>query len=331
MSFLKRLFSKQEKQTLDEGLEKSKSHVFSKLAKVFTGRRVVDEDLMDELEEAFITADVGVETTMRLLSRLRKRARFEAYVEMEELYGMMREEMAALFHEDNRATEAYSIPKGDHPHVILVVGVNGVGKTTSIGKLAHRFKSQGHEVILGAADTFRAAAIDQLKVWAERVGVPVVAQNMGADPASVAFDTLQSAVARKADVAIIDTAGRLHNKRGLMEELAKVRRVMDKVVPGAPHEVWLVLDGSTGQNAVEQAKQFIATTDVTGLIVTKLDGTAKGGVVLAISLQFNIPVRYIGVGEQLDNLQDFHLDEFLDSLLPERLEDGLDAAENPTE
>ena len=331
MSFLKRLFSKQEKQTLDEGLEKSKSHVFSKLAKVFTGRRVVDEALMDELEEAFITADVGVETTMRLLSRLRKRARFEAYMEMQDLYGMMREEMAALFHEDNRAPEGYSIPKSDQPHVILVVGVNGVGKTTSIGKLAHRYKSQGHEVILGAADTFRAAAIDQLKVWAERVGVPVVAQNMGADPASVAFDTLQSAVARKADVAIIDTAGRLHNKRGLMEELAKVRRVMDKVVPGAPHEVWLVLDGSTGQNAVEQAKQFLATTDVTGLIVTKLDGTAQGGVVLAISLQFNIPVRYIGVGEQLDNLQDFHLDEFLDSLLPERLEDGLDAAEGSAE
>lgn len=326
MSFLKRLFSKQEKQTLDEGLEKSKSHVFSKLAKVFTGRRVVDEALMDELEEALITADVGVETTMRLLSRLRKRARFEAYIEMEELYGMMREEMAALFHEDNRAPEGYTIPKSDQPHVILVVGVNGVGKTTSIGKLAHRYKSQGLEVVLGAADTFRAAAIDQLKVWAERVGVPVVAQNMGADPASVAFDTLQSAVARKADVAIIDTAGRLHNKRGLMEELGKVRRVMDKVVPGAPHEVWLVLDGSTGQNAVEQAKQFLATTDVTGLIITKLDGTAKGGVVLAISLQFNIPVRYIGVGEQLDNLQDFHLDEFVDSLLPERLEDGLDAA-----
>ena len=328
MSFLKRLFSKQEKQTLDEGLEKSKSHVFSKLAKVFTGRRVVDEALMDELEEAFIMADVGVETTMRLLSRLRKRARFEAYMEMEELYGMMREEMAALFHEDNRAPEGYAIPKhADGPHVILVVGVNGVGKTTSIGKLAQRYKSQGLSVVLGAADTFRAAAIDQLKVWAERVGVPIVAQGMGADPASVAFDTLQSAVARKADVAIIDTAGRLHNKRGLMEELGKVRRVMDKVVPGAPHEVWLVLDGSTGQNAVEQAKQFLATTDVTGLIVTKLDGTAKGGVVLAISLQFSIPVRYIGVGEKAEHLQDFHLDEFLDSLLPERLKDGLDSAQ----
>ena len=329
MSFLKRLFSKQEKETLDQGLEKSKSHVFSKLAKVFTGRRVVDEDLMDELEEAFITADVGVETTMRLLSRLRKRARFEAYMEMEELYGMMREEMAALFHEDNRSTAAYAIPKhAEGPHVILVVGVNGVGKTTSIGKLAQRYKDQGHSVILGAADTFRAAAIDQLKVWAERVGVPVVAQEMGSDPASVAFDTLQSAVARKADVAIIDTAGRLHNKRGLMEELGKVRRVMDKVVPGAPHEVWLVLDGSTGQNAVEQAKQFLETTDVTGLIVTKLDGTAKGGVVLAISLQFSIPVRYIGVGEKAEHLQDFNLDEFLDSLLPERLNDGLNAA-NP--
>ena len=329
MSFLKRLFSKQEKETLDQGLEKSKSHVFSKLAKVFTGRRVVDEELMDELEEAFITADVGVETTMRLLSRLRKRARFEAYMEMEELYGMMREEMAALFHEDNRSTEPYAIPKhAEGPHVILVVGVNGVGKTTSIGKLAQRYKEQGHSVILGAADTFRAAAIDQLKVWAERVGVPVVAKEMGSDPASVAFDTLQSAVARKADVAIIDTAGRLHNKRGLMEELGKVRRVMDKVVPGAPHEVWLVLDGSTGQNAVEQAKQFLATTDVSGLIVTKLDGTAKGGVVLAISLQFSIPVRYIGVGEKAEHLQDFHLDEFLDSLLPERLNDGLNAA-NP--
>lgn len=329
MSFLKKLFSKQDKATLDQGLEKSKSHVFSKLAKVFTGRRVVDEDLLEELEEALITADVGVETTMRLLSRLRKRARFEAYMEMEELYGIMREEMAALFHEDNRAPEGYTIPKhATGPHVILVVGVNGVGKTTSIGKLAHRYKSQGLEVILGAADTFRAAAIDQLKVWAERVGVPIVAQNMGADPASVAFDTLQSAIARKADVAIIDTAGRLHNKKGLMEELGKVRRVMDKVVPGAPHEVWLVLDGSTGQNAVEQARQFIATTDVTGLIVTKLDGTAKGGVVLAISLQFSIPVRYIGVGEKLDNLQDFHLEAFLDSLLPERLKDGLDAAQS---
>lgn len=329
MSFLKRLFSKQEKETLDHGLEKSKSHVFSKLAKVFTGRRVVDEELMDELEEAFITADVGVETTMRLLSRLRKRARFEAYMEMDELYGMMREEMAALFHEDNRSTEAYAIPKhADGPHVILVVGVNGVGKTTSIGKLAQRFKEQGHSVLLGAADTFRAAAIDQLKVWAERVGVPLVAQGMGADPASVAFDTLQSAVARKSDVVIIDTAGRLHNKRGLMEELAKVRRVMDKVVPGAPHEVWLVLDGSTGQNAVEQAKQFLATTDVTGLIVTKLDGTAKGGVVLAISLQFSIPVRYIGVGEKAEHLQDFILDEFLDSLLPERLSEGLDSTDS---
>lgn len=327
MSFLKRLFTKQDKEALNEGLEKSKSHVFTKLAKVFTGRRVVDEALLEELEEAFIMADVGVETTMRLLSRLRKRARFEAYMEMEELYGMMREEMAALFHEENRAPEGYVVPRhAEGPHVILVVGVNGVGKTTSIGKLAHRYKAQGLDVVLGAADTFRAAAIEQLKVWAERVGVPVVAQSMGADPASVAFDTLQSAVARKADVAIIDTAGRLHNKRGLMEELGKVKRVMDKVVPGAPHEVWLVLDGSTGQNAVEQARQFLATTDVTGLIVTKLDGTAKGGVVLAISLQFNIPVRYIGVGEKAENLQDFHLQEFLDSLLPERLKDGLDAA-----
>ncbi|MDG2210064.1 MAG: signal recognition particle-docking protein FtsY [Flavobacteriales bacterium] len=327
MSFFKKLFTGKKKETLDSGLEKSRTNVFQKLARVFTGSRRVDEDLMEELEEALISADVGVDTTMKVLGRLRKRARFEAYMEVEELYGMLREEMAGLFVEsDHVATnEAYELPKaeGENPCVIVVVGVNGVGKTTTIGKLAHRFKSQGKSVLLGAADTFRAAAIEQLQVWSERVKVPVIAQHMGADPASVAFDTLQAAISRGSEVVIIDTAGRMHNKRGLMEELTKIRRVMEKIVPGAPHEVLLVLDGSTGQNAVEQAKQFMAATEVTGLVLTKLDGTAKGGVVLAISDQLNIPVRFIGVGEKMEDLQDFHVLEFIDSLLPEKLSDGL--------
>ncbi|MDE0870920.1 MAG: signal recognition particle-docking protein FtsY [Flavobacteriales bacterium] len=327
MSFFKKLFTGKKKETLDSGLEKSRTNVFQKLARVFTGSRRVDEDLMEELEEALISADVGVDTTMKVLGRLRKRARFEAYMEVEELYGMLREEMAGLFVEsDHVATnEAYELPKaeGENPCVIVVVGVNGVGKTTTIGKLAHRFKSQGKSVLLGAADTFRAAAIEQLQVWSERVKVPIIAQHMGADPASVAFDTLQAAISRGSEVVIIDTAGRMHNKRGLMEELTKIRRVMEKIVPGAPHEVLLVLDGSTGQNAVEQAKQFMAATEVTGLVLTKLDGTAKGGVVLAISDQLHIPVRFIGVGEKMEDLQDFHVLEFIDSLLPEKLSDGL--------
>ena len=281
MSFFKRIFSGKQKESLDSGLEKSRSNVFQKLSKVFTGRRRVDEELMDDLEEALITADVGVDTTMKILDRLRKRARFEAYVEVQELYTMLREEIGGLFTEDAQDAAAANEPAPGQPRVIMVVGVNGVGKTTSIGKLAWRYKQAGKRVLLGAADTFRAAAIDQLKIWSERAGVDIIAQHMGADPAAVAFDTLEAAVARNSEVVIIDTAGRLHNKRGLMEELTKIRRVMDRIVPGAPHEVLLVLDGSTGQNAVEQAKQFTSATDVTGLVLTKLDGTAKGGVVLA--------------------------------------------------
>ena len=321
MGFFKKLFSGKQKESLDSGLEKSRTNVFQKLARVFTGKRKVDESLLEELEEALISADVGVDTTMKVLDRMRRRARFEAFVEVEELYQMLRDEIAGLFSEGAGASESttYQLPGAtpDFPTVIMVVGVNGVGKTTTIGKLAHRFKSEGHSVLLGAADTFRAAAIEQLEVWAGRAGVPIISQHMGADPAAVAFDTLQAAVSRKSDVVIIDTAGRLHNKRGLMEELTKIRRVMDKVVPGAPHEVLLVLDGSTGQNAVEQAKQFAQATDVSGLVLTKLDGTAKGGVVLAISDQLHIPVRFIGVGEKMEDLQDFHVLEFIDSLLPE--------------
>lgn len=316
MSFFKRIFSGKQKESLDNGLEKSRTSVFQKLSKVFTGRRRVDEDLLDELEEALITADVGVDTTMKILDRLRKRARFEAYAEVDELYTMLREEIGGLFSESDQPSAGVALPDSDHPQVIMVVGVNGVGKTTSIGKLAWRYKQAGKRVLLGAADTFRAAAIDQLKIWSERAGVDIIAQHMGADPAAVAFDTLEAAVARNSEVVIIDTAGRLHNKRGLMEELTKIRRVMDRIVPGAPHEVLLVLDGSTGQNAVEQAKHFTSATDVTGLVLTKLDGTAKGGVVLAISDQLSIPVRFIGIGEKMEDLQDFQVMEFIDSLLP---------------
>ena len=316
MSFFKRIFSGKQKESLDSGLEKSRSNVFQKLSKVFTGRRRVDEELMDDLEEALITADVGVDTTMKILDRLRKRARFEAYAEVQELYTMLREEIGGLFTEDAQGAATANEPAPGQPRVIMVVGVNGVGKTTSIGKLAWRYKQAGKRVLLGAADTFRAAAIDQLKIWSERAGVDIIAQHMGADPAAVAFDTLEAAVARNSEMVIIDTAGRLHNKRGLMEELTKIRRVMDRIVPGAPHEVLLVLDGSTGQNAVEQAKQFTSATDVTGLVLTKLDGTAKGGVVLAISDQLSIPVRFIGIGEKMEDLQDFEVIEFIDSLLP---------------
>jgi fused signal recognition particle receptor len=340
MGFFKRLFSKEEKKSLDQGLEKSKQSIFSKLARVFTGRRKIDEDLLDELEEALITADVGVDMTMRVLDRMRKRARVEAYVEVEELYSILREVIASIFEEKEGEGPAKAFLDGAAPgcgkangvpKVILVVGVNGVGKTTSIGKLAHRYKASGHSVLLGAADTFRAAAIDQLKIWGERVGVDVIAQQMGSDPASVAFDTLQASVARQSDVVIIDTAGRLHNKKGLMEELSKVRRVMDKIVPGAPHEVLLVLDGSTGQNALEQARQFTAATDVTGLVLTKLDGTAKGGAVLSIADSMHIPVRFIGVGEKMEHLQDFVAAEFIDSLLPESLAGDLASGNNASE
>ncbi|MEY5044122.1 MAG: signal recognition particle-docking protein FtsY [Bacteroidota bacterium] len=328
MSFFKRLFGSSEKKALDEGLQPTKKNVLTQLARVFTGRRKLDDDLMEELEEALITADVGVETTMRIIDRLRKRARWEAYLENQELYEMLREVLLDLFTDldaDGQAQPAPSgwegfHPTGQKPFVVMVVGVNGVGKTTTIGKLAHRFKQEGASVLLSAADTFRAAAIDQLQVWAQRVDVPIIAQKMGSDPASVAFDSLHAAVARGSDVVIVDTAGRLHNKRGLMEELTKIKRVMDKVVPGAPHEVLLVLDGSTGQNAIEQAKQFLEATEVTGLVITKLDGTAKGGVVLAIRNQLHIPVRFIGVGEKLGDLQDFDARAFIESLLPEKME-----------
>ena len=329
MSFFKRIFSSKKKESLDTGLEKTRTNVFQRLAKVFTGRRRVDEELMDDLEEALIIADVGVDTTMKILDRLRKRARFEAYVEVQELYEMLREEIAGLFSESEAGTlqdfDAGILDSSKGPKVIMVVGVNGVGKTTSIGKLAWRYKNEGKRVLLGASDTFRAAAIDQLKIWSERAGVDIIAQHMGADPASVAFDTLEAAVARNSEVVIVDTAGRLHNKKGLMEELTKIKRVMDKIVPDAPHEVLLVLDGSTGQNAVEQAKQFMAATEVSGLVLTKLDGTAKGGAVLAISDQLSIPVRFIGIGEKMEDLQDFDVIEFIDSLLPENWDESATA------
>jgi len=326
MSFFKRIFSGKKKESLDSGLEKTRTNVFQRLAKVFTGRRKVDEELMDDLEEALITADVGVDTANKILDRLRKRARFEAYMEVQELYEMLREEIAGLFSDSGARTlddfDKHILDSSQGPKVIMVVGVNGVGKTTSIGKLAWRYKNEGKKVLLGASDTFRAAAIDQLKIWSERAGVEIIAQHMGADPASVAFDALEAAVARDAEVVIVDTAGRLHNKKGLMEELTKIKRVMDKIVPGAPHEVLLVLDGSTGQNAVEQAKQFMAATEVSGLVLTKLDGTAKGGAVLAISDQLSIPVRFIGIGEKMEDLQDFDVIEFIDSLLPENWDES---------
>ena len=324
MGFFKRLFGQEKKESLDQGLAKSKQSVMERISRVFTGRRRIDDDLMDDLEEALILSDVGVDTTEAVLDRLRKRATWEAYVDQQELMTMLREEVLGLITRDEGSvvsdSTAYEVPRGNGPHVILIVGVNGVGKTTSIAKLAHRYKSQGLNVMLGAADTFRAAAVDQLKVWGQRVGVDVVSQGMGADPAAVAFDTLEAAVGRNADLVIVDTAGRLHNKVNLMNELGKIKRVMSKVVPEAPHEVWLVLDGSTGQNALEQAKRFTEVTDVTGLVLTKLDGTAKGGVVLAISDQLKVPVRFVGVGEKMEDLQEFHPMEFVDSLLPESLD-----------
>lgn len=327
MGFFNRLFGSEKKASLDQGLAKSKQGVMERISRVFTGKRRIDDDLLEDLEEALILSDVGVDTTEAILGRLRKRATWEAFVDQEELMTMLREEVLGLItkDEDRAWTEstAYRVPPNEgRPHVIMIVGVNGVGKTTSIAKLAHRYKSSGMKVMLGAADTFRAAAVDQLKVWGQRVGVEVVAQGMGSDPAAVAFDTLQSAVAQKADLVLIDTAGRLHNKVNLMTELGKIKRVMSKVVPDAPHEVWLVLDGSTGQNALEQAKRFTEVTDVTGLVLTKLDGTAKGGVVLAISDQLQVPVRFVGVGEQMGDLQEFHPMEFVDSLLPESFENN---------
>lgn len=327
MGFFNRLFGSEKKASLDQGLAKSKQGVMERISRVFTGKRRIDDDLLEDLEEALILSDVGVDTAEAILGRLRKRATWEAFVDQLELMTMLREEVLGLItkDEDRPWTEstAYRVPPNDgQPHVIMIVGVNGVGKTTSIAKLAHRYKSAGLKVMLGAADTFRAAAVDQLKVWGQRVGVEVVAQGMGSDPAAVAFDTLQSAMAQKADLVLIDTAGRLHNKVNLMSELGKIKRVMSKVVPEAPHEVWLVLDGSTGQNALEQAKRFTEVTEVTGLVLTKLDGTAKGGVVLAISDQLQVPVRFVGVGEQMGDLQEFHPMEFVDSLLPESFENN---------
>lgn len=314
MSFFKKIFSSEKKATLDKGLEKSKSSFFSKLGKAVAGKSKVDDGVLDNLEEVLVTSDVGVNTTLKIIDRIEARVSKDKYLGTEELNLILREEIAALLSETNSGdAKEFSVENTEKPHVIMVVGVNGAGKTTTIGKLAYQFKKQGMEVVLGAADTFRAAAIDQLQVWADRVDIPIVKQNMGSDPASVAFDTLQSAVSGNADVVIIDTAGRLHNKVNLMNELTKIKRVMQKVVPYAPHEILLVLDGSTGQNAFEQAKQFTAATEVNALAVTKLDGTAKGGVVIGISDQFQVPVKYIGVGEGIDDLQLFNKFEFVDS------------------
>ncbi|ADY28313.1 MULTISPECIES: signal recognition particle-docking protein FtsY [Cellulophaga] len=314
MSLFKNIFSSKKKESLDKGLEKSKSSFFSKLSKAVAGKTKVDDDVLDNLEEILVTSDVGVDTTLKIIDRIEARVSKDKYLGTDELNVILREEIAALLSETNTGNETeFVVPKGVKPYVIMVVGVNGVGKTTTIGKMAYQFKKQGLKVVLGAADTFRAAAIDQLQVWADRVDIPIVKQKMGSDPASVAFDTLSSAVTQNADVVIIDTAGRLHNKVNLMNELTKVKRVMHKVVDNTPHDVMLVLDGSTGQNAFEQAKQFTKATEVTSLAVTKLDGTAKGGVVIGISDQFQIPVKYIGVGEGIEDLQVFNKYEFVDS------------------
>ncbi|EIJ39557.1 signal recognition particle-docking protein FtsY [Galbibacter orientalis] len=314
MSFFKKIFSSEKKETLDKGLEKSKSSFLSKLGKAVAGKSKVDDEVLDNLEEVLVTSDVGVNTTLKVIERIEARVSKDKYLGTEELNLILREEIAGLLSETNSGEEKeFVIPANKKPYVLMVVGVNGVGKTTTIGKLAYQFKKQGKKVVLGAADTFRAAAIDQLQVWADRVEVPIVKQQMGSDPASVAFDTLKSAVNQDADVVIIDTAGRLHNKINLMNELTKVKRVMQKVVGDAPHDVLLVLDGSTGQNAFEQAKQFTKATEVTSLAVTKLDGTAKGGVVIGISDEFKIPVKYIGVGEGIEDLQVFNKYEFVDS------------------
>ncbi len=314
MSLFKNIFSKEKKETLDKGLEKSKTSFLNKLSKAVAGKSTVDDEVLDDLEDILIASDVGVDTTLKIIKRIEERVARDKYFGTDELNKILREEIAALLALTNVGNETdFNIPEGRRPYVIMVVGVNGVGKTTTIGKLAAQFKKQGLKVILGAADTFRAAAIDQLQVWADRVDVPIVKQSMGSDPASVAFDTIQSGVSQNADVVIIDTAGRLHNKVNLMNELTKIKRVMQKVTPDVPDEVLLVLDGSTGQNAFEQAKQFTKATEVTALAITKLDGTAKGGVVIGISDQFQIPVKYIGVGEGIDDLQVFNKIEFVDS------------------
>ena len=315
MSFFKNIFSSSKKDSLDKGLEKSKTSFFSKLNKIIAGKSTIDNDFLDDLEEVLISSDVGVNTTLKIIDRIESRVAKDKFNGLNELNILLKEEISLLLSENNTLSSTdFEIPKSNDPYVIMVVGVNGVGKTTTIGKLANQFKSKGLEVVLGAGDTFRAAAIDQLQIWADRVDVPLIRQDMGSDPASVAFDTLTTAKLKKADVVIIDTAGRLHNKVNLMNELSKIKRVMDKVITNSPHEILLVLDGSTGQNAFEQAKQFINTTDVNALAITKLDGTAKGGVVIGISDQMKIPVKYIGVGESMEDLQPFNRSEFVDSL-----------------
>ncbi len=319
MGFFSKFFSKEKKETLDKGLEKTKQGVFSKITRAIAGKSKIDDDVLDNLEEVFITSDVGVETTLKIIDRIEKRVAKDKYINSSELNSLLCEEITMLLAENNTESiaEDFTVPEGHKPHVIMVVGVNGVGKTTTIGKLAAQFKNAGNKVMLGAADTFRAAAVEQLDVWGERAGVPVIKQKLGSDPAAVAYDTISSAKANDVDVVIIDTAGRLHNKKGLMDELSKIKNVMQKIVPDAPHEVLLVLDGSTGQNAFEQARQFVAATNVNELAITKLDGTAKGGVVIGISDQFKIPVKYIGLGEGINDLQVFHKEEFVKSLFGE--------------
>ena len=312
-SFFKK--DKDAKEDLNKGLEKTRTSVFDRISKAIIGKSTVDDEVLDNLEEILVTSDVGVDTTLKIIDRIQKRVARDKYLGTSELNKILKEEIASLLQENNSGDgSSFDLPEDKKPYVIMVVGVNGVGKTTTIGKLAYNFKMAGKKVVLGASDTFRAAAVDQLKIWADRVGVPIVSQGMGADPASVAFDTVKSAVAQDADVVLIDTAGRLHNKVGLMNELSKIKKVCQKVIPDAPHEVLLVLDASTGQNAIEQARQFIAATEVNALALTKLDGTAKGGVVIGISDQFKIPVKYIGVGEKMENLQIFDRNEFVDSL-----------------
>jgi fused signal recognition particle receptor len=315
MGLFNKLFGKKEKESLDEGLQKTKQGFLSKITKAIAGKSTVDEEVLDNLEEALVGADVGIETTIKIIERIEKRVAKDKYMSSSELNTMLQEEIEAILVDAEESNSyAFHSELPSRPYVILVVGVNGVGKTTTIGKLAYNFKKAGKSVLLGAADTFRAAAVEQLTIWSERTGVPIVKQAMGSDPAAVAFDTVQSAVAKQSDIVLIDTAGRLHNKAHLMEELSKIKRVIQKVIPGAPHEVLLVLDGSTGQNAVEQAKQFTAATDVTAMAITKLDGTAKGGVVLAIANQFKIPVKFIGVGEKMEDILVFDKHEFVDSL-----------------
>lgn len=315
MSLFNKLFSREKKESLDQGLQKTKESFLSKLSRAVAGKTTVDDEVLDKLEEALVSADVGITTTVQIIERIEQRVARDKYLNTDELNRILQEEIAAMLVESDTAEyRDYEVPAGKKPYVILVVGVNGVGKTTTIGKLAYNFKKAGKSVLLGAADTFRAAAVNQLTVWSERTGVPVVQHGMGADPGAVAFDAVQTGVSQNADVVLIDTAGRLHNKIHLMDELSKIRRVVKKVMPDAPHEVLLVLDGSTGQNALEQARQFTAATDVTALAITKLDGTAKGGAVLAIANEFKIPVKYIGVGEKMEDLQTFNKEEFVDSL-----------------